>query len=54
MIPIIKEYLDSYLEGSEIELSKEEYEAAYRGAEYWLQVTLPEAVADSVTSVRTK
>ncbi len=54
---IIKEAVREHIESEEMEVSKEEFDNTVKGVMYWYNVTICEAISDSLsfaTSIRSK
>jgi len=51
MHQLINEYIAMYAESNNLQLTKEQCEAAHAGVAYWLTETLPDAVSDSITNI---
>ncbi|NUH84768.1 hypothetical protein HUN92_13670 [Bacillus firmus] len=47
---IIEEAVREHIESEEMEVSKEEFDNAVKGVMYWYNVTICEAISDSLSS----
>lgn len=52
MREFIEEYLDGHIKSNNITLTEAQYQDAYNGVEFALKAILPDAVSDSITSVK--
>lgn len=50
MKEVIEEALGEYIGANNLKLTDEQYQAAYRGVEFWLQTTIPDAASDAITA----
>ena len=50
MKELIEEYLDMYITANGLTLTDEQYKQAYKGVEFWLTTSLPDAASDAITN----